>query len=341
MIYLERDKAVLRLNIVASNSAFTGTGFPGCDFADPAQAENLIGRYTLRTTYYDAAYHQVNSADTLGRYGALVKATTEDGKAIPALCDALPHARRRTEQNMLGRGSTENKGRPAMQRAKRVASVMQAMLQELNLQQPAVQEQYKTLEELYNRTQGAFTRLPECAVFLAGLSEMAPGDALATSYTGVQARDERWWYGLRQHLGISETYPYFIQYPDGYDKTRRYPLIICLHGLLDNDVDFDLYKQTNLDAGLLAAAKSKYPLHPRHALFAAHDWSQSCWSPEKVDATLARSAGQRAGRSGSRLPDRHEYGRLRLPGSPPPPTPSAMPPWCPSPAAAIRTTRRA
>ena len=120
---------------------------------------------------------------------------------------------------------------------------------------------------LYNRTQGAFARLPECAVFLAGLSEMAPGDEMATGYTGVQARDARWWYGLRQHLGISETYPYLIQYPDGYDNTKRYPLIISLHGSLDNDVDYDAVQKESSGRGISESRQIEIPLHRHHAIF--------------------------------------------------------------------------
>lgn len=280
-IYLERLKTIMRLKVVPSTSAFIGTGFPSCDFSNAEQAENLLGRYTLRTSYYDAAYHQVNSAEAPGRYGALVEATTEDGKTyrhyvtlyrLPEQEQAAPRGRER---------NTEDTGDL---REKRVAGVIQALLQELKLQQPAFQEQFATVADLYYRTQGAFARQPECAVFLAGLSEMAPGEARATSYTGVESRDARWWYGLRQHLGISETYPYVIQYPEGYgtDKTIRYPLIISLHGSLDGNIDFDAFKKKPIDAGLSAAAKAKYP-----SIVVAPFSQVGGWSPEKIDATLA------------------------------------------------------
>jgi len=277
-LYIERTKAVMRLKIVPSSSAFIGAGFPGCDFFNPEQAENLLGRYRLRTSYYDAAYHQVNSAETFGRYGALVEATAEDGTMYHYYVTLyrLPDSEQKRYRERSKEGSADEV------REKHVASIIQTLLQEFKLQQPVFQQQYSTLADLYYRNQGAFTRLPECAVFLAGLSEMTPGEARATNYTGVESRDSRWWYGLRRHLSISDTYPYIIQYPDGYDKAKRYPLILSLHGSLDGNTDFESFKYYPFDKGIAENTKSKYP-----AIVVAPFSLVSGWSPEKVDATLA------------------------------------------------------
>ncbi|MBV9468616.1 MAG: hypothetical protein JOZ57_05175, partial [Abitibacteriaceae bacterium] len=59
---------------------FSGTSFPNGDFQNPSLVEDLIGPYTLKTTFYDAAYNVVTSAQKPGRYGAIVEITGADGQ---------------------------------------------------------------------------------------------------------------------------------------------------------------------------------------------------------------------------------------------------------------------
>ena len=56
--------------------------FPECDFEHPLLAEELIGRYEIKVTYYDKNYNQVTSADEPGRYGAVVEVVPEGGRVI-------------------------------------------------------------------------------------------------------------------------------------------------------------------------------------------------------------------------------------------------------------------
>src|SRR5438105_7789680 len=59
---------------------FAGARFPDCDFDQPSLVEDLIGRYTIRTTFYDVDYQPVTSAERAGRYGAVVEIEAADGR---------------------------------------------------------------------------------------------------------------------------------------------------------------------------------------------------------------------------------------------------------------------
>jgi len=52
---------------------FAGPRFPPCEFAQPSLVEDLVGRYTLHTTFYDAEYRPVTAAEKPGRYGAVIR----------------------------------------------------------------------------------------------------------------------------------------------------------------------------------------------------------------------------------------------------------------------------
>jgi len=52
-----------------------GTSFPPIDFAQPNLVEDLIGPYAIQVTYYDRDYRPVTTAETSGRYGAVIEVT--------------------------------------------------------------------------------------------------------------------------------------------------------------------------------------------------------------------------------------------------------------------------
>ena len=47
--------------------------FPPCDFDDPEAVKALIGRYRISCTFYDRDGNPVTSADSPGRYAAVVE----------------------------------------------------------------------------------------------------------------------------------------------------------------------------------------------------------------------------------------------------------------------------
>ncbi len=76
-----RAQAVVNLALGFQPSVFTGPSFPECDFDDPYLAEELLGPYTLETTFYDANYHELLTATKPGRYGAVVKLVPRQGRS--------------------------------------------------------------------------------------------------------------------------------------------------------------------------------------------------------------------------------------------------------------------
>ena len=62
--------------------------FPTGSFDQRANAEDLFGRYTVKTTFYDADYKIVTKAEKPGRYGAVVEVTPEGERAVPDLPNA-------------------------------------------------------------------------------------------------------------------------------------------------------------------------------------------------------------------------------------------------------------
>ncbi len=57
---------------------FAGGDFPRLDFDRPLWVERLIGPYSISATYYDSDYNEVESAETPGRYGAVVDIKTAE-----------------------------------------------------------------------------------------------------------------------------------------------------------------------------------------------------------------------------------------------------------------------
>lgn len=77
-----RDDMFFLDGIAFETYCFTSTTFPRCDFQYPRQARDVLGNYSIRTTFYDNGYNEVSRADRVGRYGAVVEVTPEAGPAI-------------------------------------------------------------------------------------------------------------------------------------------------------------------------------------------------------------------------------------------------------------------
>jgi len=86
------------------------------------------------------------------------------------------------------------------------------------------------------------------AILLAGLSETAPGDPPADWHTNVTARDNDWWYGLRQRLGLAESYHRIVELPRDYDAdpAKRWPLVLYMIGRGEFGTDLNLARQSAL-----------------------------------------------------------------------------------------------
>jgi len=78
----ERFRARLMMEQSPSfdSCVFAGESFPPIRFTQGALVDNLIGPHTLEPTFYDADGREVMVADKPGRYGAVVRIRTEDGR---------------------------------------------------------------------------------------------------------------------------------------------------------------------------------------------------------------------------------------------------------------------
>ncbi len=180
-----RARAVIDLKFSFQSSVFSGAAFPSGDFEDPNLAEDLLGPYTLETTFYDANYHEVLAANEPGRYGAVVKMTPRQGRArlYFRTLFALPRGMSLTCKAELPPPPGHS---PAVVE-KNAAAINRVMQQCL--------------------TQGA-ARDGNVAALLAGVYETSPDADPITAQTDIFARDRQWWVGLKRKLyGMEQAYP--------------------------------------------------------------------------------------------------------------------------------------
>ncbi len=180
-----RAKAVFGLGFNFQPSVFSGAAFPPCDFDDPNLAEDLLGPYTLETTFYDANYHPVLTANGPGRYGAVVKMTPQEGRGrcYFRTLFALPEG--------TGMGCTAKLPSPPG----KDSEVLKKNAAAINR---AVQRCF---------AQGA-SRDPNVAALLAGLYESQPSGEPVSLQDDVFAQDRQWWVGLKRKLyGMEQAYP--------------------------------------------------------------------------------------------------------------------------------------
>jgi CubicO group peptidase (beta-lactamase class C family) len=76
---LKRERLLSKSQVIASPGIFGKSSFPTITFAEPSQVENALGTYRIKIRFFDAKYNEVTSAETPGRYGAVVEITDEHG----------------------------------------------------------------------------------------------------------------------------------------------------------------------------------------------------------------------------------------------------------------------
>jgi hypothetical protein len=94
----------------------------------------------------------------------------------------------------------------------------------------------------------------DLAILLAGLSEVSPSDPPVVTRTDVFARDDAWWDGLRQRLGLAPHYPCWVVLPHDYDADtgKRWPLIFYLTTGAENGTNLERVRQSSLGVVLQA-----------------------------------------------------------------------------------------
>ena len=161
------------------------------DFTSPRAVASLLGgTYSVRTRYFDARLNEVAKPDKPGRYGAIMEATTHDGRTL---------RRFRTLYRMAGPVHWWEKLPPAKVELDKNLGI-----------DPAVAARFS--KELSDYTSERFYRAgnedPKVAVLLAGMSEVPAANASAPAVPSPYLMDSQWWVGLKRKLyGTDKTFP--------------------------------------------------------------------------------------------------------------------------------------
>jgi hypothetical protein len=219
---------------------FSDTQFPWSYLEQGRVITRCLYPVKITTTYYDAKYNEVTQADKPGRYGAVVRMALAGGVVEYRFITLY----RTPEKIFWSDGATP-------------ATVSAQFPPGLGIDPVVLQKQGVEIgNSINNDFFGDGDVSPALAIILAGLSETSPDDPPAVARTSVEARDDNWWFGLRQHLGLVAPYSYLVDLPQGYeaDPAERWPLILYLHGGAQFGYDLQLVRESGL-AGRIARGK--------------------------------------------------------------------------------------
>ncbi len=187
-----RARAALDLGFHFRPYVLRSSEFPSCEFEHPNLAEDVLGRYEIRTTFYDSEYNVVTSAEEAGRYGAVAEIIPENGRPLKLYRTLV----------RLPQGSRFG----WFPRADGISVTLPPVLGS----DPAVVAEHSEAVNtvFWGRFLDGMNRDPRLAALLAGLLEARPTGREATSADDVFAQDRQWWVGLKRKLyGVEEAYP--------------------------------------------------------------------------------------------------------------------------------------
>ena len=203
---LARARAVQELDLVYNfhPCVFDGTSFPTGAFDQPALAEDLLGRYTVKTTFYDSSYRVVKKALKPGRYGAVVEITPE-GEAPFLVFRTLFRA-------------PYSEGTPP----EWTRDWLLAHGQALGFDPVVLTEQAGVIHDVFVRRKHSGEDDALVAALVAALYEAKPTGAIAHSQDDALAQDRQWWVGLKRTLyGDDVRYPNPIVCPRNLRRPAR------------------------------------------------------------------------------------------------------------------------
>jgi predicted esterase len=283
---------------------FSGRVFPEGDFEDPSYVEDLVGPYEVKTTFYDADFHPVATAEKPGRYGAVIAVHLEDGRTLKRYCTLF-----REPKDISWRNAE-------MPFTVKLPSEFGISPRALKLQSRSVNEYFKGLlgNEGLNRDE-------DTAVLLAGLFETKPTDRPLLR-NNPAATDRKWWATLKRQLN-EPGLPHLTYLPTGYDAhdaTKRWPLILFLHGKGERGEDLNELKEAGLCQKLEYDARFRQslpaivvaPQCPANGWWSSYDLarlldevqSQLHVDPDRVYVTGMSMGGYGAWALATEFPDR-------------------------------------
>jgi len=172
---------------------FAGNAFPACDFENPVIAERLIGNYNIKRTFYDAQFNEVTTADSAGRYGAIIEVMPQHGAPFRRYATLY---RQTKPTNVFQWWSL----RP---------EATMTLPPDLGIDAGAIAAQSRALGTFMQwQVQDAFNEDKDAAVVLAGLTETAADSGPRGVYDDVFALDRQWWVTLKRKLnGMAASHP--------------------------------------------------------------------------------------------------------------------------------------
>lgn len=208
---------------------FSGSQFPKGDFVQGRIVRRCLFPVHVAVTFYNAQYQEVTQADRPGRYGAVVRISFNGGIKRQQFITLY-----RTPVDVPWYGPWLN-------------SVQ--LPSEVGLDPTVLRNQQ---DAIHSAIADGFTNdgagSPGLALLLAGLADTAPTEPPVTERTDFKIRNATWWFGLRQRIGLAEKYRYLADLPAGYDAdaTKRWPLILFLHGGNENGEDIQRVRDSSL-----------------------------------------------------------------------------------------------
>jgi predicted esterase len=263
-----RRAAFAEAPVAFRSAVFSGAKFPRCDFREPNLIEDLVGGYTLATTFFDAAGKEVAEAGKVGRYGAMVVAQGADGALTRRFLTLF-----RTEGEMKWRDAEAALSGLALPAA-------------LGLEPMVLNEQAgETAEFLKGRLAGSGDDGQPAAQLLAWLHEEKPGAGRATFRDSPAESDARWWFAQKKRLGLI-THRYLSFLPKDYqDGAAAYPLILFLHGSGERGLDVEEVRKHGPHKYLLAHDNPFIIIEPQCD---PGQWWHACAVDDLLDEVCAK-----------------------------------------------------
>ncbi len=267
-IETERRALTESAPILFTSFVFAGEEFPQADFEQPSLMEDALGAYSIQTQFYDASYNLVTRATTLGRYGAVVLVQPQNGPSFKRYITLYRQDRvldwNKDKSDFTGELPPEI-----------------GVSAEVLRQRQALWSKY-----LKQQFVDGLARDSSSGALLAGLHEAGDGNG-SGSWNNPWHRDETWWYGLKKKLGETRPTRYLVDLPPDYakDKTKKWPLVLFLHGSGERGDDLNVLRRHGLPK--LIARGQKFPfilVSPQ----APHDYLLATQLIEVLDEVQAK-----------------------------------------------------
>ncbi len=179
-----RARALAQLAPTFSAYVFHGSRFPACSVSRSPELEREFGPFAVQTTFYDSSFQRVKTADRPGAYGAVIDVVPRKGLTQRRFVTLYQTATEVRDDKRYGKDDLAELGRAA------------GLGDVLSL----ARQQQLVKARLLGRPFSAWSRDPQAARLLAGLSVPASPKGEIGKHNDAFAQDRQWWVGLKRRL---------------------------------------------------------------------------------------------------------------------------------------------